>query len=64
MRIPLNELIDHLQSVDEVQILELLDIKTKEILERFEDKIRERRSYLQKELEILTDDDEGEDLDE
>lgn len=61
MRVPLNELLDHLQLVDEVQILELLNIKTEEILERFEDKVRERRAYLEKELEILSDTEEDED---
>lgn len=61
MRVPLNELLDHLASVDEVQMLELLDIKTTEILERFEDKVRERRRYLEKELELLTEEEGEED---
>lgn len=41
-----------MSKVDEVQCLELLDIKTHELLEAFEHKIAERKSYLIKELEL------------
>ena len=41
-----------LSKVDEVQCLELLDIKTHELLEAFPEKITTRRSYLKKELEL------------
>lgn len=39
--------------VDETQLIELLDLKTDEILERFEDRIALRLRYLLKELEFL-----------
>jgi len=51
--IPLDTIINYLQSVDEVQILELLDLKTEDILERFPDIIEKRKNILEKELEIL-----------
>lgn len=38
----LEELKERLKRYDEVTILELLDINTEEIIERFEDKIEER----------------------
>ena len=56
--IPLNQLIERLQQYDEVQLLELLDISSEEILERFEDKLKERRSYIEKELELYSSADE------
>lgn len=73
--IPLDLLIEYLKQIDEVQLLELLDIKADEILERFRDKIKDRRSFLEKEMELVqaieasqaedyTDEFEGEDGDE
>ncbi len=53
--VPLNKVLEALLRVDEVQIVELLDIKTKDILERFEDIVRARRAYLTKEMEFLPD---------
>jgi hypothetical protein len=52
---PLNKIKEILLRVDEVQCLELLDIKTEEILERFEDKILARIRYISKELEYVPD---------
>jgi hypothetical protein len=49
----LNKLKEALEGVDEVQCLELLDIKTHDILERFEDRIQSRVRYLIKELEMV-----------
>ena len=71
---PLDKLLEYLRTVDEVQILELLNISTEEILERFRDRIVKRRIFLEKELELfgeedamatdLIDSDEYEDWDE
>ena len=53
--VPLEKLNEALQRVDEVQILELLCLTTKDILERFEDIVLTRRVYLQKEMEFFPD---------
>ena len=51
----LNKIKEALEGVDEVSVIELLDIKTHDILERFEDHIQSRMRYLTKELELLQD---------
>lgn len=45
------ELIEKLRDVDEVTLVELLDLKSTDIVDAFTDKIYERISYLLKELE-------------
>lgn len=50
---PLDKLLTYLYTVDEVQILELLDITTEDILDRFRDRIVARRQFLEKEAEII-----------
>jgi DNA-directed RNA polymerase subunit L len=55
---PLDRIIVYLKTVDEVQILELLDLKTDDIIDRFGDIIEKRKAILEKELEILPDSDE------
>lgn len=50
---PLDLLIEYLKQVDEVQLLELLDIKSDEILDRFRDRVKERRGFLEKEMELV-----------
>lgn len=50
-----DELKNALLRVDEIQVLELLDISTEDLLERFEDKIRKRLDYLRKEMEIFSE---------
>ncbi len=62
--VPLDTLITYLQSVDEVQILELLDLKTENILERFQDIVEERREFLEGQMEILPSRVEDMDLEE
>lgn len=52
---PLDRIITYLQTVDEVQILELLDLKTEDIINRFPDIIEKRKAILEKELEVLPD---------
>lgn len=47
------QLIEILVKVDEITLLELLDITSEELVERFPDKIEERHEYIQKELENL-----------
>jgi len=52
---PLDLLIEYLKTLDEVQLCELLDIAAEDLVERFADKIRERRAYLTKELELINE---------
>ena len=46
-----NDIKDKLAVLPETVILELLDISTEELIDRFEDKIEERRDYFEKDLE-------------
>jgi hypothetical protein len=52
---PLDLLKEYLKTLDEVQLCELLDIAAEDLVDRFADKIRERRSYLTKELELINE---------
>jgi hypothetical protein len=51
----LDVLIERLKKFDEVSLLELLDITSEEIIERFMDVIEKRREYLFGEVEELTE---------
>lgn len=51
-----------LKTIDETQLCELLDISSEDIIERFDDFIYKRRKYIEKEMEILSPD-EDEELD-
>lgn len=46
-----NDIKEKLKAYSEVDILELLDITSEELLDRFEDKIEERRDYFEGHLE-------------
>lgn len=49
------ELLDRLKQIDEVSLLEMLEIYSDELVDRFQDKIEEKREFL---LEELEEDDE------
>lgn len=51
MNITFEELKEKLQSVDEVTLLELLEIRSDDIVERFEDYIEEQQDKLMREIE-------------
>jgi len=51
MNLTFEELKDKLQRVDEVTLLELLDIRSDDIIERFEDFIEDKQEQLLKEIE-------------
>jgi hypothetical protein len=51
MNITFEELKEKLQSVDEVALLELLEIRSEDIVERFEDYIEEQQDKLMREIE-------------
>ena len=54
----LDQLKEWLKTIDETQLCELLDISSEDIIDRFEDLIQKRRKYVEKEMEILSEDDE------
>lgn len=51
MNLTFEELKEKLQRVDEVTLLELLDIRSEDIVERFEDFIEEQQDRLTREIE-------------
>ena len=51
MNITFEELKEKLQRVDEVTLLELLEIRSDDIVERFEDFIEEQQEKLMQEIE-------------
>ncbi len=50
---PFDILLERLKHYDEVTLLELLDISSEELIQMFAERIKERRQYLEKELEIV-----------
>ncbi len=44
---------EYLKTLDEIQLCELLDISSEDIIEKFEDRIRSRKRFLETEMEIL-----------
>lgn len=64
MPLPLDRLKQYLLQVDEVQILELLDLSTEDIVNAFEERIIKRRKYLEKEVEAIGEDFIEHDFDE
>lgn len=51
MNLTFEELKEKLQRVDEVTLLELLEIRSDDIIERFEDFIEEQQDKLMREIE-------------
>lgn len=51
MNLTFEELKEKLKSVDEVTLLELLEIRSDDIVERFEDYIEEQQDKLMREIE-------------
>ena len=51
MNLTFEELKEKLQNVDEVTLLELLEIRSDDIVERFEDFIEEQQDKLMREIE-------------
>jgi hypothetical protein len=54
---PLDLIVNQLKTYDETELCDLLHITSEDLLRRFEDKVRQRRKYLEKELEIFPDSD-------
>lgn len=58
-----NELCEKLKEIEETLLLELLNINSSQIVDRFEDVVEERRDYIEEDLEadnIWEDDEEEE----
>lgn len=47
----LNDVLDRLKKIDEVSLLEVLDIDSNDIVDRFTDRVEERFDELQEELQ-------------
>jgi len=54
------DLIERLKQLDEVSLLELLEVYSDEIVDRFPDKIEEKLDYLMEQMEDEQDVQEGE----
>lgn len=50
MILTFNDLKDRLKALDEVTLLELLDLKSEDIVDRFEDLIEDKQEQLEKEF--------------
>lgn len=65
MTMTTKDLKDKLIQLDEISVMELLDLSSEDLVDRFEDKIQSRADYLESELhdeyeEYLWEDDEEE----
>lgn len=47
----ITDIIEQLKQIDEISLLEILDISSEDILEKFKDLIEERLEYFQQDLE-------------
>jgi hypothetical protein len=47
----ITDIIEELKQIDEISLLEILDISSEDILEKFKDLIEERLEYFQQDLE-------------
>lgn len=50
MSLTLVDIMEKLRHIDEVSLLEVLEITSEDIVDRFEDKIEERMDYLKEDL--------------
>ena len=59
MELTIKELIAHLaQHCSEDEIIELLDLNSQDILDRFEDIVEERYDYILREVELLEEEED------
>jgi hypothetical protein len=58
------ELCDRLKQLDEVLLLEVLEINSGQIVDRFQDVVEDKRDYLEEDLELddVFSDDDGYEL--
>lgn len=55
--VTLNELKQHLRGIEEVELLELLDVTSTELVEAFDDRITDGFDFLVGKLELEVEDD-------
>ena len=51
MPLTLIDIMDKLRMIDEVSLLEVLEITSEDIVDRFEDRIEEKMDYLREDLQ-------------
>ncbi len=51
--IPFAILLEMLKQYDEVQLCELMDVSSEDLVDTFVERIKQRRKYISKELELL-----------
>lgn len=49
----LNAIVERLSTYDEIEVCDLLNITTPDLLKRFKERIVSKQEYLEKELEII-----------
>lgn len=59
MTYPMDRLLEYLRSIDEVALLDLLGLTTEDILDRFKDIVYNKRHILEKEVELLPNEDDS-----
>ena len=55
----LADIINHLRRIDEISLLEVLNISSEDIVDRFGDRIEDRYEYLREDFEDEEDEQEG-----
>jgi len=50
MALTLNDICDRLKNLDEISLLEVLDISSEDIVDRFNDRIEDKADLLEEEL--------------
>lgn len=55
----MDRLLEYLRSIDEVALLDLLGLTTEDILDRFKDIVYNKRHILEKEVELLPNEDDS-----
>jgi len=51
MPLTYTDLCEKLQKLDEITLMELLEISSEDLVERFQDKIEQKRDFFEKDLE-------------
>lgn len=64
MSYTLREIMSRLKQLDEITLMEVLEISSEDLIERFLDRVEERQDQLEQEVEGLWSDDSEEDQDE
>lgn len=52
---PLDLIVNALKTYDETEVCDLLQITAEDLVRRFEDRVKARRKFLQRELEVFPD---------